>query len=92
MRQGQQAENRLVGIISGLRGIGLSLVVLSLALGDQGRGDSPTKAGGAGLPMKGVLSDELCPQELANPRTGSPSRLNKAPRSHSIRREKIRHA
>lgn len=62
MRQGQQAEDRLVGIISGLRGIGLSLVVLSLALGDQGRGDSgsecdsPTKAGGAGLPMKGVLS------------------------------------
>lgn len=38
VRQGQQAQDWLIGIISGLQGAGSSLVVWYLALGDQGRG------------------------------------------------------
>lgn len=38
VRQGQQAQDWLNGIISGLQGVGSSLVVWYLALGDQGRG------------------------------------------------------
>ena len=38
VRQGQQAQDWLNGIISGLQGVGSSLVVWYLALSDQGRG------------------------------------------------------
>ena len=38
MKQGQQAQDQSVGIISGLWGIGLSLLVWSLASGVRGGG------------------------------------------------------